>query len=116
MSRGCPDGRSDAELVAAGRRSRPRWGKRRCRTPSSRCGIGGSVPRDGPGRSVDLGIGISRLLHVMRPRKSPELLSAEDELLIGVEHGDDASPRPSQSRSGGADVAPSSRRKVPRRS
>ncbi len=52
----------------------------------------------GPVAAWIWGIGIRRLLHVMRPRKSlrerlltqrsPELLSAEDELLVGVEHGD----------------------------
>ena len=52
----------------------------------------------GPVAAWIWGIGIRRLLHVMRPRKSlrerliaqrsPELLSAEDQLLVGVEHGD----------------------------
>lgn len=44
------------------------------------------------------GIGVRKLLHAMRPRKSlrerliaqrsPAMLSAEDELLVSVEHGD----------------------------
>ncbi len=52
----------------------------------------------GPVAAWIWGIGIRRLLQVMRPRMSlrerllaqrqPELVSAEDELLVGVEHGD----------------------------
>jgi RNA polymerase sigma-70 factor, ECF subfamily len=62
-------------------------------------GSAGSYHATGPVAAWIWGIGIRRLLHVMRPRKplrerlmaqrsQEELRSAEDELLVGVEHGD----------------------------
>ncbi len=124
MSRGCPDGRSDVELVAAvvdrdrGAlqelyvRHEPWLSIRLAYRCSDRSlveeavqdtfvavwGSADSYRATGPVAAWIWGIGIRRLLHVMRPRKllrerlmaqrSPELLSAEDELLVGVEHGD----------------------------
>ena len=124
MSRGSPDGRSDVELVAAvvdrdrGAlqelyvRHEPWLSIRLAYRCSDRSlveeavqdtfvavwGSAASYRATGPVAAWIWGIGIRRLLHVMRPRKSlrerlltqrsPELLSAEDELLVGVEHGD----------------------------
>lgn len=124
MTRGCHDRRSDAELVAAvvdrdrGAlqelyvRHEPWLSIRLAYRCSDRTlveeavqdtfvAVWGSADRyqaTGPVAAWIWGIGIRRLLQVMRPRKSvrqrilaqrqPELLSAEDELLVGVEHGD----------------------------
>jgi RNA polymerase sigma-70 factor (ECF subfamily) len=124
MTRGCRDERSDVELVAAVvdrdraalhelyTRHEPWLSIRlayRCADRSlveeavqdTFVAVWGSADRyhaTGPVAAWIWGIGIRRLLHVMRPRKSlrerlmaqrsPELLSAEDELLVGVEHGD----------------------------
>ncbi len=124
MVRGSPDERSDVELVAAVvdrdraalqelyTRHEPWLSIRlayRCADRSlveeavqdTFVAVWGSADKyraTGPVAAWIWGIGIRRLLQVMRPRKSirerliaqrsPELLSAEDELLVGVEHGD----------------------------
>jgi RNA polymerase sigma-70 factor (ECF subfamily) len=120
MSRGRPDRRSDVELVTAVvdrdrgalqelyQRHEPWLSIRLAYRCSDRSlvqdtfvavwGSAGAYHATGPVAAWIWGIGIRRLLHVMRPRKSlrerlmaqrsPELLSAEDELLVGVEHGD----------------------------
>ncbi|MGA9278033.1 RNA polymerase sigma factor [Ilumatobacter sp.] len=124
MTRGCPDDRTDVELVAAVverdraalhelyARHQPWLSIRLAYRCSDRTMVEEAVQdtfvaiwssahkyrATGPVAAWIWGIGIRRLLHVMRPRKSlrerllaqrsPDLLSAEDELLVGVEHGD----------------------------
>ena len=124
MPRGCPAGRSDSELVAAVvdrdrgalhelyMRHEPWLSIRLAYRCSDRSmveeavqdtfvavwGSADTYRATGPVAAWIWGIGIRRLLHLMRPRKSlrerliaqrsPALLSAEDELLVGVEHGD----------------------------
>ena len=124
MPRGCPAGRSDSELVAAVvdrdrgalhelyMRHEPWLSIRLAYRCSDRSKVEEAVQdpfvavwgsadtyrATGPVAAWIWGIGIRRLLHLMRPRKSlrerliaqrsPALLSAEDELLVGVEHGD----------------------------
>ena len=124
MPRGCPAGHSDSELVAAVvdrdrgalhelyMRHEPWLSIRLAYRCSDRSmveeavqdtfvavwGSADTYRATGPVAAWIWGIGIRRLLHLMRPRKSlrerliaqrsPALLSAEDELLVGVEHGD----------------------------
>lgn len=124
MTRGSPDERSDVELVAAVVdrdraalqelyvRHEPWLSIRlayRCADRSlveeavqdTFVAVWGSADKyraTGPVAAWIWGIGIRRLLQVVRPRKSirerllaqraPELQSAEEELLVGVEHGD----------------------------